>query len=310
MNKFTKTVLIAGGVCLGAGLIIVGIAAGLARKNGAEAATTYEKITVSVTEDFENIHIEEVSNDVKIVISDTDAITVEYWDNSKLTHSCKVENDTLHISYKNSNHWYDFISVGIPGITEPANDEPHDTIIYLPEGEYGNFRVDGVSADINVPEGYTFGDITFNTVSGDISCLSESTGDLEVNTTSGCLQEIYVNGISGKINTVSGEVNISDSTLSGSLVIDTVSGDIKFTNVTTAATSINTTSGDIVMNGYSSGNTSIDTTSGDIEASVVGTYNIDFDSVSGDSQISCNNMTDGSRFTVNTVSGDLTVREA
>ena len=307
MNKFTKTVLIAGGVCLGAGLIIVGIATGLARKNGESAADTYEKISVSVTEDFENIHIEEVSHDVKIVISDTDAITVEYWDNSQITHTCKVENDTLHVSYKNSQHWYDFIQVGF---TDSGTDEDHSTVIYLPEGEYGNFRVDGVSADINVPEGYTFGDITFNTVSGDISCLSESTGDLEVNTTSGCLQEIYVNGISGKINTVSGDVNISDSTLSGSLVIDTVSGNIKFTNVTTAATSINTTSGDIVMNGYSSGNTSIDTTSGDIEASVVGTYNIDFDSVSGDSQISCNNMTDGSRFTVNTVSGDLTVREA
>ena len=310
MNKFTKTFLIAGGVCLGAGLIITGIAAGLAHKNGVDASNTYEKLTVSVTEDFDNIYVEEVSNDVKFVISDTDTVTIEYWDNSQLTHEVKVDNDTLKVSYKSYSHWYDFIQVGIPGVTTPLKEEEHDTIIYLPEGEYGNLRVDGVSSEVQVPEGYTFNDITVNTVSGDISCSSESTGNVEINTTSGNLNEIYVNGISGKVNTVSGEVRISDSNLSGSLVIDTVSGDITLNNVNTAATSINTTSGDILMNGYSSDNTSIDTTSGDIEASVTGTYHITTDTLSGDVNINCNNTSDGSRFDVNTVSGDVTVREA
>lgn len=310
MNKFTKAFLIAGGICLGAGIIVTGIAFGLAKKNGMGDTGSYEKISTTITDSFENLHIEEVSHDIKFVISEDDSVKVEYWDTENLIHDLKVENDTLTLTYQNSKHWWDWISVGIPGITEPASDTPHDTIIYLPEDEYKNLKIEGVSSNVNIPEGYIFEDITINTVSGEITFKSEATGNVKINTTSGNLNEISINGISATINTVSGDIYISDSELTGSLVIDTTSGGVDLTNITAAATDINTISGDINLVNYASDNTSIDTTSGDIEAIVVGEYNISFDSVSGDQNISCNNISDGSRFAVNTVSGDLNVREA
>lgn len=310
MNKFTKTFLIAGGICLSAGIIVTGIALGMARKSGMADQGSYEKISTTITDNFENIHIEEISHDIKFVISDDDSVKVEYWDNESLIHDLKVEDDTLTLTYKNSKHWWDWINIGIPGITEPVNNTPHDTIIYLPEDEYKDLKISGVSSDVIIPEGFIFEDISIDTVSGEITCQSEAVGNVKVETTSGNLNEISINGISATVNTVSGDVHISNSDLSGSLVINTTSGEVALTDINISAVAINTTSGDINLVNYSSDNTSIDTTSGDIDAIVIGDYNIAFDSVSGDQNISCNNISDGARFTVNTVSGDLTVRAA
>jgi len=310
MNKFTKGLLITAGACLGTGIIITGIAIGLTKKNGQATTDSYEKITVTITDDIENINIEEISHDIKIEKASDDNITVEYWDNSSFIHDVKADGGTLKVTFKNSKHWYDFITIGIPGITKTSSDENHDTIIYLPEGVYGDLAVSAVSSDINIPDGYTFEDVDFNTVSGEISCASESTGNVNVNTTSGNLNEMYINGISAQINTVSGDVFLSESTLSGSVVIDTTSGEVQLTNVTVGACDINTTSGDILLNSYSGSNTTINSTSGDITAIVSGTYHVSYDTLSGDSNITCDNVSDGANFRVDTVSGDLTVSEA
>ena len=309
MNKFTKILLITAGGCIVTGLVITGIAFGLAKKSGKNAANTYEKVSVNITDSIENIDISEVSHDIRIEKSSDDKITVEYWDNDAMTHEVKTDNNTLTITYKNSTHWYDFIQVGFD-FTGSVDEENHDTVIYLPEGVYSDLTINAVSSDINIPDGYTFSDVSFNTVSGEISCASESTGNVKVNTTSGNLNEMYINGISADINTVSGDVTLSESSLSGSVVIDTTSGGITLTNITVGACDINTTSGDIVMNNFSGANTTINTTSGDITAALNGTYNIDYDSVSGDSNITCDNIADGSNFRVETVSGDLTVSAA
>lgn len=310
MNKLTKVLLITAGACIGAGVIITGIAVGLTKKSGKAAANTYEKLSLTITDDIENINISEVSHDIRIEKASDDKITVEYWDNSALVHEVKSDGGTLTVTYKNSKHWYDFIMIGIPGITETSSDENHDTIIYLPEGVYGDLAISAVSSDIDIPDGYTFEDVDFNTVSGEISCASESTGNVNVNTTSGNLNEMYINGISANINTVSGDVFLSESTLSGSVVIDTTSGGVQLTNVSVGACDINTTSGDILMNSYSGDNTTINTTSGDITAVVSGAYHISYDTVSGDANITCDNISDGANFRVDTVSGDLSISEA
>ncbi len=309
MNKFTKILLITAGGCIVTGLVITGIAIGLSKKNGKNGVNTYEKVSVNITDSIENIDISEVSHDIRIEKSSDDKITVEYWDNDAMTHEVKTDNNTLTISYKNSDHWYDYINVGF-NFTESIDETDHDTVIYLPEGVYNDLTINAVSSDISIPDGYTFSDVSFNTVSGEISCASESTGNVKVNTTSGNLNEMYINGISAEINTVSGDVTLSESSLSGSVVIDTTSGKITLTNITVGACDINTTSGDIVMNNYSADRTTVNTTSGDITASVSGTYNIDYESVSGDSNITCDDISDGALFNVETISGDLTVSAA
>ena len=302
MNKITKILLITAGSCLGIGLILGVLGMIQARNNNYEAfKSNREKVVTEITDGFENIEIDEVSDDIIIMPSEDGKVIVETWDGDMQYHDVGVEDNTLKITFRNKGSYITF------DLDFMEDEEDYKTVIYLPAGEYKDFSINGTSSDVEIPDIYTFEDVSISLVSGDIRDSAYTTGTLNINTTSGEVDDLNINGISADINTVSGNINISSCNVSGSIDIDVTSGDVTLNDVTTSAANINSVSGDITFNGFESGATNIDTTSGNINATLIGNYKINTDTVSGNVSIGCDNLTDGASFDVSTVSGDITI---
>ena len=308
MNKSTKTILITAGICITAGLVISAIAIRLNGKNPAKAAT-YKQMTANITEDFSNLNVTEISNSITILPSSDGNVNIEYWDSDEYEHDIRVEGDTLVIEYKDRGSLYEHINIDIPWLNKGGFEE-HDTIIYLPEGEYGNLDIEGVSSDISISDGYSFGNVSINTVSGAINTGDSSlNGSVEINSTSGSVS-IANASESVDINTVSGNVTLNDSSLSSSLKVNTTSGKVTLNNVSASFTSVNTISGNMNFTDFASDDTDVGTTSGSLNATVIGSYHISTGTVSGNMNINCDNMLDGAEFSFSSTSGDLTITQA
>lgn len=306
MNKVTKVLLITAGSCIVVGLLLGTVAYGAAKKNGFEAfKTTREKVTTDITDSFSNIEVLEVSDDIVIRPSEDGNVKIITWESEDQYHDIKVDDDTLKIEFKEKAglHFGDF-----EFDTNSSNDPEYGmTIIYLPEGEYEDISITATSSEIAVPENYTFNDVTVTSVSGNISCSAVATGLVKMNSTSGEISDLNIDGISANIDTVSGNIGMTSCDVTGSIEINTTSGDINLTDISTSSASINVVSGDITLNNFESGLTDIDSTSGDVTGSLTGSYKISTDTVSGDINVTCNNNTDGAPFNVDTVSGDITL---
>jgi len=303
MNKVTKVLLITAGSCIGLGVVLGTVGLVQARANGFEAfKSKREKVITDVNDSFSSIDISEVSDEVEIRPSDDGNVTVICWDSERLYHEVEVKDDTLIVKFEDEQVWFDSFNFDFDGSDEK---DYGTTIIYLPEGEYEDLNINTTSGDVLIPDGYTFGDVDINTVSGGVSDSATSTGIVNVNTTSGCISDLNINGISADINTVSGDISLNTCDVSGSIEVTTTSGEINLKDISTAVAVISTVSGEVTLTNFESDITDIDTTSGDVTGTLIGSYNINTDTVSGDINITCDNLSDGNKFNVSTVSGDI-----
>jgi hypothetical protein len=117
--------------------------------------------------------------------------------------------------------------------------------------------------------------------------------------------DLSVSAIDGsqKLQTVSGDVSGSAS---GSLQVNTVSGDVRMSTHDDHSLQIKTISGDMTVSG-ADGDVQVKTVSGDTELTLGNLSNARIESVSGDVQVSSTLAPTG-QFEASSVSGDLRVR--
>ena len=308
MNKSTKVILITAGALIGSGLIIGGIgyaASGFSFRQNFEE--TYERKEAVITDDFSSIEIEEISDDVMIVPSEGDEVRVVYYDSNYLVHEVGVAGNTLNIKVDDltGKHWWENVRFSFD--LDGDDDESRKTILYLPAGDYESLTVSAVSSDVSVPQDYSFTAFELNTVSGDLSLLASVNGNITVEGVSSSLRLSCGDCGSIKIDTVSGNVDITDCRADGSITFNTTSGDIILTSSSAVSTEINVISGDITLTDYETGTMGISATSGDISGNLLGDHYFDIDTVSGDITLP-SNIQGAPEVSINTVSGDICLR--
>jgi len=224
----------------------------------------------NINEDFNKIDIYSKSLDFKFVKSTDNNINVKVYDEKNNTVSVKVENNTLKIVSDNDN---------VCIFCFPSK---RQAIISLPENTY---------------------DLVLETTSGDIySEININKADL--NTRSG---DIELNNIkNANIKVTSGDIKINEV---DDLNIKTTSGDIEINKINKHIDS-ETTSGDIEINNLIlTTDSNIKVTSGDVtifNASDDIYYNTHV--ISGDIKVNNNNRHANNELTINTKSGDITVK--
>ena len=307
MGKVAKIVLITAIILVVAGIGLTVAGAIIINKNGA-GNKNYTKKEMVVTENFKNIDIEEVSANVEFMPSADGQVKIEYYDSDNDTHKIEVSGDTLKIVYKDNDNmpWWLRINFGSWWNT---SDTEIVTTIYLPAGEYGSLDIDTVSGDMKVPADYSFSGASYNSISGDVSALCKTSGDVKVNTTSGEIKLASINGNSVGINTVSGNVALNDVSVTGKVDIDTTSGEVGLTNVVSGTNSVSTVSGDVTLAAVNADSISISTTSGDVKGTVAGEHEFDIDTVSGDITLP-SNIKGKPMVEIDTVSGDVNLDAA
>ena len=275
MKKRTLVSIIVAASLIGAGLIVATIGICLSGFNF-NGLSTQERVseTIEITEDFENINIEDVG-DASIRLSKDGVCRIECTFYNRNRTVATVSDGTLNVTKQDERKWFDHI-----GIVQLSD----TTVIYLPKNQYASLKLDGDTGDFTLSDGFFFESADIKTTTGDIMLfhtsfsgalsLKYTTGDVEISDTKA--KEITVRGNTGRtamsditaedikiqattgkvsllkiraenvsVKTDTGDQTFSDIVLIGEIRIEADTGDVSFTACDAAQIYVNTDTGDV-----------------------------------------------------------------
>lgn len=245
MKKSKKAALIVSAV-----LIVLGgvLYAGAAAFTGfdfsvLETASLTRK-EYEVNESFNDISIDAKDCSVQFRYSDDGKCRIVCGENENITHTVEVKDNTLNIRRNDSRKWYMMIGISL---------KQYDITVYLPEKTYGALLFESGSGDISVPEDFGFSSGDIRTGSGNVDISAGFDGGFSVKTSSG---DIKIKNLSADvidINTVSGEIDISEVTAAQAINIKSSSGDTELSEANAKDISVQSSSGEIKFYGVKAG---------------------------------------------------------
>ena len=233
-----------------------------------------------ISDDFTDISIKGDTADIIFAISDDEKCKVVCFEEKNAAHSVAVEGGVLTIAVNDEKSWLDYIGFNFssPSIT-----------VYLPEGAYGELKIENSTGDIELPKEIKLGSIDISLSTGDVDCkasvaerikINTSTGDINLTDVSAEVIELSVS--TGHITAAGidcvGDISLSVSTgksqLSdvkcGSLTSTGNTGDITLTGVVALGKfSIERTTGDVKLVGSDAGEIYIETDTGKVSGSLL-----------------------------------------
>ena len=243
--------------------------------------TEYETVEHTVTDEFHSVDIVSDTSDIKILPSENGEVKIVSFEPKYEKLSVSVSDGVLKLNSKNDKKWYQHIfsfSVKSPAFT-----------VYLPKAEYTSLTVNESTGDVEIAEGFTFGNMDISISTGDVKITSTvnelmkikvSTGDITLeNSTVGSAEiklstgDLTVNalsvseGFSHKSST--GKAKITDLTCKNfSSEADT--GYITLSNVIASETLfVKRDTGDVNLNGSDGSEILIDTDTGDVKGTIL-----------------------------------------
>lgn len=279
MKAWKKIVLIISLVVFCSGLAMCVVSASMINYDFRQLDTSeYATKKTEVKDNFDNINIHTVSENVTFKQSSDNVCRVEYKESDRHKVTVEVRDNTLYID-SSSDNWY--LGINFFDFSFLMD----EMTVYLPANNYDSLNVYTVSGDINITKTkIDFDKAVLHTTSGEIN-LRDSCEDLDISTTSG-------------------DVSIEDITAGKSLIIFTTSGDLKISGCTFTETQIHSTSGDIDFDKTDPGSGSISTVSGDVQGKLKGFHEIKTSTVSGDIDIS-DSREGEPLLDIHTTSGDI-----
>ena len=220
----------------------------------------YEEKVFDITEDFEDIKVDLLSHDIKVLPSqdgDTHFICHEFKNNK---YTVDVRGTELVITEKESFDWKDHIMVNYPHT---------DEILYLPKDSYRDFEAELGSGDIDIQDKFSFAEVNINIGSGDVTLGNIfAIEKLHLKTGSGSIDLTSCDAASMDIKSGSGDISFT-SCEAMSIVITTGSGDVEGSFRTAKSFDVHSGSGDVrVPQDGNGGNCKVRCGSGDIEITI------------------------------------------
>lgn len=277
---------------------------------GIETKTHY------ITEQFSNISINTDTANVIFLPSKDDTYTVECFEADKITHTVKVENETLIIDVVDERRWYDYI-----GITFNTN----KITITIPQGEYGILSVNGNTGDLTLTSEFCFKSIDASVSTGDISCFASASDAIKFKASTGSIRVENLSASMLDLTVTTGQVTVSDVNCTNDIQIKVSTGKTVLTNIgcenliSTGNTgdislanviandkfTLERTTGNIVLKSCNASEIFMKTSTGDVEGSLL-TDKI-FITHSSTGNISVPNSTSGGTCEIHTSTGDITM---
>ena len=226
-------------VVLGAAL---GVGAALLGDLTLEGLDAQELVTetIPVTEDFQNISINDSFSDIYFLPSEDDTCKLVFTRLTDVTYTAEVEGDTLAITGEDGRKWYEMIQFGSGSAWGEL-----EMVVYLPETRYGDLTITSGAGDLNIPSNFVFDFALLVTASGDVVFRGGVEKALTLQTASGDILAENVRAESMQVNTASGTVTLNAVTVGQNLVLDSSSGEIDLTAVECGELMVNSSSGEI-----------------------------------------------------------------
>ena len=288
MSKNIK-ILIAALSAMLVGAILFGIALFLGGKLNREEVTD---VTHTVAEDFSSISAALGVGDLILMPSDNGTAYAVCGESEHIKYRLKVENGKLILEEVDSRPWFQFIGFFFG---------EREVTLYLPKTSYASLQIKNAAGSIvSRDKSLSFGNVTLETASGDITFSGKVTDSLTIDSASGNIRLTDIRADRTSIEAASGKIEIenavsealSASTASGDISIgslsasnidlDTASGDVMLRAVTTARkTQIETASGSVSLTGTDAGEYDIETASGSVTATLLSDKQFHVHSTSG-----------------------------
>lgn len=299
MKKSIKILIIVAVSLLVAGAIVMTIGfatTGFSFNN----LSGYEETTHTVEQPFECIKISEIDMDVRIVLSNDEAVKIKTYDREKLKLNVSVEDGALKLTRIDEKKWYEFIGVNF-GISNHVI-----TTLYLPAGEYKELTVKTLSGDVSLTKDLSFTSVSVDTLSGDVSGSVNSKGKIGIETVSGDVDLFDLNESTLTVNTTSGDIEVKNSSLA-SVAVKSTSGELSFEGVIASTFDFYTVSGDVDLERSDANNVKIETTSGDVDCIFLTGKIYDYHTTSGRVNVPQSDSNGGACH-IKTTSGDIKIR--
>lgn len=194
--------------------------------------------TYTIDKAFTNISIDGMECNIKLIPSDDNKYKVVCRESDKIYHSVSVENDTLFIKRNDNREWYEHFGIYWSDM---------EVSVYLPENNYGELYAKSLSGEIVIPETFSFDSADVQSTSGNVRFLASVNGEMTVNTVSG---ELYVGKSKPSkltAESVSGCVTVENIVAQDFVNVKAISGEIKMSEIRCQSITANTTSGGLSL---------------------------------------------------------------
>ena len=203
MNKVAIGFIIAGGVLITTGCIVLGVAVSRGLFNPNRNMVTNEH---QVSESFSNIDITTSVADVEFKDSEGDSCKVVCVEKEKVYHTVSVANNTLTID----------IIDELTGVEKWNGYTGNFKLtVYLPSNTYDNLKIRIATGDTLI-DGYTFNNVDLESSTGDFTIKNGSV-------TNDC-----------KLKATTGDINVDNVTVTNSFNVETSTGRQVYDHVTCA----------------------------------------------------------------------------
>ena len=180
--------------------------------------------------------------------------------------------------------------------------------VLLPREQYDALELCIVSGDVKLEDGDLFRDLRIVTTSGDMDLTGAGGGEVILESVSGDVKFRDGNASGLSVGTTSGDVAVTGVDVSGRAELSTTSGDVTVTGVdVTGRAEISTTSGDVALLDADAESLSISTTSGDVRTELRTPKEYVTHTGSGDASVASSQPGAG-RCEIETVSGEILCR--
>ncbi len=299
MSNGKKTAIIIACVMTGVGvLILLAAVIGINFDFTRLSTVKTERVSYTIEEDFDSIHIDCMESDVRFIKSDSGECIVECIQEENISHKAEVMDGTLNITRIDEREGHEYFVIMF-------NFEETGVTVHLPEDEYEKLWVKTLSGDVTVPEGLTFTEAEVYCTSGDVVFHADASGNVTAESVSGDIALMNPNAENISVKSTSGDVEVSLVKAKEKLNIETVSGDIDVTRTEAGNISAGCSSGDMEFSDVtSSGEFSAKSVSGDIELNRCDGESLYLKSTSGDIS---GTLLSEKMFSVHTTSGYVNV---
>ena len=175
-------------------------------------------------ETFNNFDVDLTIADFELKASTDDTRKVIVDETKYDTHTVEVKDDALVIKGKDERKWYErlfnfnwFQRVKVT--------------VYVPSGDYGEFKYEGSTGNVTVPADYTFANMTAKVSTGNVKSKAKVQQKLAITTSTGDIALDDVTAKEAEFKADTGTVSLNNVAVNERLTVKTSTGSQKFTNV-------------------------------------------------------------------------------
>lgn len=218
------------------------------------STNNFETREYTVNEKYSNITIFSKEADIVLEPTTEKETKVICYQQTKLTYSVKVTDNTLLIESVDTRKWFDYVGFNFK--------QPKITVC-VPQGEYDRLLINGSTGNVNIPSEYEFNNIEITQSTGKITNHASAKNDIVLTTNTGGITVGNVSAKNISVTVSTGKVNLTDIKCKN-VISNGNTGDITLKNTEASEFNITRSTGDVRLENCDAENISIKTDTGDI----------------------------------------------